>query len=453
MSYILEVALFQAIAVIAYRLLCYNVQKTGWNRLILLSIVVLSFIAPKLNLAAPSIFQNAVATETWIADGISEISVLRRISDNAPIAHVNGSWMLTCYLSIAGILLCKYFLQLITLLKKHKNHKELKKMDGVYSTPYPFAFSFFHRIHIPAHLWEQDSMKTIILHEKQHASLGHSWDRLLMELVTVLFWFNPFTYLIRKYLIEVHEFEADQKTIEITQMPLEYQWLLLDQSQVAHRMDLINYFALSNTKRRLQMINSKTNKQWKYAIVVPVICTLLGIFGFEQKTRQVMPWFHLNTVMLQPAYQYESWLTEKIQQQVPSILPLKINEEQIKITSEWGQRRDPFTKEMRHHYGIDLKATRGTSVIATASGTIAKVGYQPNGYGHFVIIRHADGYKTRYAQMEDVVGEEGDQVPQGQVIGHVGSSGRSTAPHLHYEVYKNDKRVNPAQYISDFKAE
>ena len=160
------------------------------------------------------------------------------------------------------------------------------------------------------------------------------------------------------------------------------------------------------------MINSKTNKQWKYAIVVPVICTLLGIFGFEQKTRQVMPWFRLNTVMLQPAYEYESWLTEKIQQQVPSILPLKINEEQIKITSEWGQRRDPFTKEMRHHYGIDLKATRGTAVIATASGTIAKVGYQPNGYGHFVIIRHADGYKTRYAQMEDVVGEEGDQVPQ-----------------------------------------
>ena len=62
MSYILEVALFQAIAVIAYRLLCYNVQKTGWNRLILLSIVVLSFIAPKLTLAAPSVFQNAVAT-------------------------------------------------------------------------------------------------------------------------------------------------------------------------------------------------------------------------------------------------------------------------------------------------------------------------------------------------------------------------------------------------------
>ena len=132
-------------------------------------------------------------------------------------------------------------------------------------------------------------------------------------------------------------------------------------------------------------------------------------------------------------------------QNTPSVMPLS----KYEITSPFGKRADPFTKKFKHHFGIDLKAPTGTPVIATANGTVIEVKEQPDGYGKYVIIEHADNYQTKYAQLSEFKVSVGSQVKQGNVIGLVGSSGRSTAPHLHYEVILDGKRIDPATTVND----
>jgi murein DD-endopeptidase MepM/ murein hydrolase activator NlpD len=114
-----------------------------------------------------------------------------------------------------------------------------------------------------------------------------------------------------------------------------------------------------------------------------------------------------------------------------------------RISSEYGMRMDPFTKVLKMHKGIDIAAPANSPVVATKSGTISKVDFEANGYGKYIDIEHSDGYKTRYAHLNNILVSVGDQVNQGQTIGAVGSTGRSTGPHLHYEVHKDGVIVNP----------
>ena len=117
------------------------------------------------------------------------------------------------------------------------------------------------------------------------------------------------------------------------------------------------------------------------------------------------------------------------------------------LSSGFGHRKDPFKKGMAFHSGIDLNANNGNSVIATADGIVEKAGWN-GGYGRCIVIRHKNGYKTLYAHLSKIKVKKGQRVKSGDLIGNVGSSGRSTGPHLHYEVIKDKKKVNPFPYIS-----
>jgi len=132
-------------------------------------------------------------------------------------------------------------------------------------------------------------------------------------------------------------------------------------------------------------------------------------------------------------------------QNIPSVMPLGDYE----ITSPFGKRADPISKEFKYHFGIDLKAPTGTPVLATADGKVIRVEEQPEGYGKFVVIEHDNNYQTRYAQLSEFKVSIGIRVIKGNVIGLVGSSGRSTAPHLHYEVILEGKRIDPISTIED----
>lgn len=116
------------------------------------------------------------------------------------------------------------------------------------------------------------------------------------------------------------------------------------------------------------------------------------------------------------------------------------------MSSPYGNRADPFTGKKDWHPGVDFAALAGSEVIATAAGVVTSVGTKP-GYGKFVEINHGDGYSTRYAHSKELLVEKGDMVKKGQVIAKVGSTGRSTGPHVHYEVIKNGKKLNPYRYI------
>lgn len=131
---------------------------------------------------------------------------------------------------------------------------------------------------------------------------------------------------------------------------------------------------------------------------------------------------------------------------IPAIQPIS-NKELIRLASGYGYRIHPIYKVKKLHTGIDYSAPVGTPIYATADGTVSRVRVRFSGYGKIIEIDHGFGFITRYAHMHDFEVKEGQEVKRGQIIGYVGNTGLSTAPHLHYEVIQNDKKVNPVHYF------
>lgn len=127
-------------------------------------------------------------------------------------------------------------------------------------------------------------------------------------------------------------------------------------------------------------------------------------------------------------------------------LPLDTPVRGAKLTSGFGIRRDPKTGGRAFHAGQDFGAPTGTSVVAPSEGVVAFAGWQ-SGYGKVIKIRHGLGFETVYGHLSDIKVSVGDRVRRGQRIGNVGSTGRSTGPHLHYEIRHNGDAINPARFI------
>lgn len=131
---------------------------------------------------------------------------------------------------------------------------------------------------------------------------------------------------------------------------------------------------------------------------------------------------------------------------IPAIQPIA-NKDLTRMASGYGWRDDPIYHTPRMHWGLDFTANTGTNVYATGNGTVVSCEQKMWGYGNSIIIDHGYGYKTRYAHLSAFNVKPGDKVKRGQIIGFVGSTGKSTAPHLHYEVEKKGKKVNPIHYF------
>ena len=125
----------------------------------------------------------------------------------------------------------------------------------------------------------------------------------------------------------------------------------------------------------------------------------------------------------------------------PSIWPAEGH-----LTSGFGNRVNPFTGKAVLHAGLDIANRTGTPIVSPAKGTVISAGWQ-NAYGNCVVINHGNSITTRYAHMEKFVVKEGQEVSRGEVIGSIGNTGRSTGPHLHYEVRVGGIPVNPMRYI------
>jgi murein DD-endopeptidase MepM/ murein hydrolase activator NlpD len=137
---------------------------------------------------------------------------------------------------------------------------------------------------------------------------------------------------------------------------------------------------------------------------------------------------------------------EKELASTPAIIPIA-NHDLNFTSSGWGMRIHPVYKVLRFHYGIDFVAPTGTPVYASADGTVSTVKTLSDGHGRHIIIDHGFGFETLYAHLHRFNVSEGQKVKRGQLIGYVGSTGLSTAPHLHYEVHRNGKAVNPINYF------
>lgn len=138
---------------------------------------------------------------------------------------------------------------------------------------------------------------------------------------------------------------------------------------------------------------------------------------------------------------------------IPAIQPVS-NKDLSRMASGYGPRIHPIYKTKKFHAGMDFSAKTGTPIYATGDGEIFKVRKSRKGYGNHVIINHGYGYKTLYAHMSKYIVKKGQEVNRGDIIGYVGNTGTSVAPHLHYEVHKDGKKINPVNfYYNDLTAE
>ncbi len=133
---------------------------------------------------------------------------------------------------------------------------------------------------------------------------------------------------------------------------------------------------------------------------------------------------------------------------IPAIQPVS-NKELKRLASGFGRRWHPIYKVKKMHWGVDFSADRGTPIYATGNGKVAKVAKSKRalGYGNHVIIDHGYGYQTVYAHMHSFTVRNNQEVKRGEIIGYVGSTGGSTAPHVHYEVIKDGLKINPVRYF------
>ena len=132
---------------------------------------------------------------------------------------------------------------------------------------------------------------------------------------------------------------------------------------------------------------------------------------------------------------------------IPAIPPMNPDKNIYRLSSSFGYRSDPFTGRSKRHTGVDFAMKPGNRLYATGDGVIESVKFELFGYGNQVIIDHGFGYKTRYAHMSTISVVEGMKVKRGECIGLSGNSGRSSGPHLHYEVIYKGNYVNPANYF------
>jgi murein DD-endopeptidase MepM/ murein hydrolase activator NlpD len=162
----------------------------------------------------------------------------------------------------------------------------------------------------------------------------------------------------------------------------------------------------------------------------------------------------LNNLSYRTAYQAKSYVEiedlvknkEKLLLAIPAIQPVS-NKDLTRIASGFGSRIDPVYKVPKFHAGLDFTAPQGTPIYATADGVVSLAANTNNGYGNHVKINHGFGYETLYGHMVRIAARQGQNVKRGEVIGYVGSTGKSTGPHCHYEVHRNNTPVDPIYYF------
>jgi len=337
-------------------------------------------------------------------------------------------------------------LDLAKIIKSIKRNKKSKagRLNFVLNEKYKSPFSFFNFIFTK-------SLKGIehtpeYLHELAHVKQLHSIDRLLVEFLLPLLWINPFIYLFKKSMIEVHEHLADSAVLKNGIEATDYQQYLYLQLKSSQYLKLTSNFNYSLTKKRITMISKNISKRKSIVRTILSIALVSGIFifyGFNNK-RVIEPLVEVNT-------KYDNDSSDCI----PSILPLKVGGEYW-IGSHYGWRKLPILSgSKKMHNGIDIVAPWGTEIIAPADGEIIEI-KNSGGYGKHIKMNHNNQFITVYAHLSRYNVKEGDKVKSGDIIGYVGETGLSTAPHLHYEVRKEQDGkkfiyLNPADYIKNIK--
>jgi len=441
-TYIVESAISVSVFYIFYELFLKRDTWFQFNRYFLLFGLIFSIIVPLLDFSASGFVVNS-QNQFEIGEFLSLGSTVSSIEGQAVQTVSNPLYLFLFYLLIVSVFFFRFIQQIVKIIKtihanetvKYKNYKIV--LINKESSP----FSFFNYIFIYKDDYGSIGSNELLLHEITHAKQKHSSDLILLEIILVLQWFNPFIYRYRQAFKEIHEYLADRGVILVNADKIAYQKLILGQIERSFYINLASHFNYSLTKNRIKMITrikSKKIAQFKILLIVPVAVILLMAFTIKTGEKVVD-----NVVLLQNDKKSDNAKT------TPSIFPVKKGDG-VKISSGFGIRMHPIKKVKMMHNGVDIIAPEGTPVYATADGLVRKVEQafeEGKGRGMYIIIDHENGFSTLYSQLSAYNTSEGKEVKQGDKIGYVGSSGISTGPHLHYEVMKDGENVDPEKYF------
>ena len=536
----------------------------AFNRVFLLGSLVLASLVPLIDFSsAPPEIQNINRFE-FVAEGMDRVATV--VTSPLPQQETNESYpwfYLLVSLYLAGWLLLTFFalrdvlrINRLRIINPNTRDGSIRIVDtpGIQS-----AFSLLNYIFISTGITNIHERKKILDHEKRHIKLLHTLDLVIVEFFVLLHWFNPFIYLLRNSLKEVHEYQADQVATQNPAEVIDYQQLLVRLVEERTSLALTSSFN-SLTLKRLKMMNKNNSRKSKLLwtlVLLPALAVLIlsfkqeNVIGFTpvndttivrsgnlesiesvftdsgtsfhkfefseeklnpdsvkfsmqfnsfddvlvgyddtlvplNKFRETVlnsldglnvvlsnkkPWgisgdgivlYHDNCEIRAEKYEIDPRtntieliggnVTDRNAQvkHPPTIFPVQKGEK-VRIASGFGKRIHPIYKVERMHHGVDITAPKGTPVFATAEGVVVKVEDTPKGFGKFIIINHDAVYSTLYAQLSEQLVKVGDEVKKGQEIGKVGNSGLSTGPHLHYEIKKNGKHVDPEEYFPPWK--
>jgi len=341
--------------------------------------------------------------------------------------------------------LARFILQFWSV-NKIINSREGKKTDSfsIIETDSNIApFSFFNTIVYTKNMYTNEELEVILTHEKAHCTQYHTIDIIFSHILIALQWFNPFAWLYQKSIQQNLEFLADAATIHQNVSVSNYQNVLLKAITIQVQPNTItNNFHQSLIKKRIIMLHKKTSSKqlWKLLLVIPLITGFIYSCSTETVVKEKKKDAFHNEEYYKEAHGNGGYQEFS--------LPIK-TDEKLNISSEFGMRLHPILKTEKMHNGIDIKAKIGTPVYATISGEVIFAGKE-GGYGNLIKIKNNNGYETRFAQLQDIHVTVGDQVTFKTQIGSVGMTGASTGPHLHYELLKDGKYINPKATLGFF---
>lgn len=437
--YLFQVSLVFGSFYLLYKFLFSRFTFHAFNRTLLLVLIPLSLLAPFSSELFPQL--QIFALEIPLFDDFGAFS---EVPDSLATTEAGnhqtidyGFWIFSIYAIGVVCFLLRFVRTSHRLIKlKKDSHKLISNNTTVYSANVSEVFSYFHWIFVPRSRGTSVD-ECIITHEKAHSIKLHSVDVVLTELFIAFNWFNPLAYFYRKSLKSIHEFQADAFVLAQQKVKKSsYLELLLLSLEPKNTNPAYNYFSHPSLKKRIEMITksqSKNTLKLSYLLVIPMIA--LAFMAFKSADKTVIPDETLPTAFIRA-------------NGIPALFPVQ-NGTIKSISSKFGTvRKHPKLKNETPHGGIDIKAVKGAPIVATADGTVLKAKDEGN-WGNLIVISHADGFETWYAHLKGFKIKEGETVTKGDIIGYVGNTGLSTAPHLHYEVRKDGKRLDPLKYITE----
>ena len=434
----LALVLFWALYHVAFRKLTFF----QWNRFYLMGSLVFSFILPLLKLQ----WKTSLAAVVDVR-GLDWIYLDHPATSPFALSEHARTWSLwsvhlVIYTMMALLLLVRSARRFRKLYKSTRGSLRIRKgrVKLYVHDQGSGSFTLFRRIYLDRFVYE-NRISPVLRHEMVHAVQLHSLDLLFMELVVAILWFNPFVFVLLRYVRDNHEYLADHYAHAKQGSLWEYLECLKAETVRYFSPVPASYFNSSTIKKRIIMLTnhkSNGNKKWLYLGILPLMAILLVLFHTPAEKS-------LAAAAQATAGELIASVSLSVPDGVPSRFPLP---EKYKEKITWGYNKTalhPISKKETTHLGIDVAAPAGTPVYAMGDGVVNKA-VEEKGWGKMIVLDHGNGFVTFYGHLDEIHVAAGAKVYRGEVIGKVGNTGQSTGPHLHFEVRQNGEHRNPADF-------